>query len=402
VNRKTIADIDASRLDGKTVLVRTDYNVPLGPDGVADDRRVRASLPTIQLLLDAGARVVLLSHLGRPDGTARPELSLAPVARRLEELLGRHVEFVPTPNGPEAAAAVKALPKGGIALLENTRFDPREKANDRQLAEFWASLGDLFVNDAFGVAHRAHASTSGLAEAMVRHGGEAVAGLLMAKELRFLEEALRDPARPFTGILGGAKISGKIGVISALLARVDRLLIGGAMANTFFRAMGLDTGASLVEEDSVSIATELLDGDGDRLVLPVDCIVARSLEEGAATRAVSREAVGDGDQIVDIGPETRALFDAEIARSRSVLWNGPMGIFEIDAFSEGTIEIAHAVADACDAGALVVIGGGDSGAAAERAGVVDRVTHVSTGGGASIKLLAGDPLPGIDSLTPRG
>jgi len=399
VNKKTIADIDRSWLDGRTVVVRADYNVPLGPDGVADDRRIRASLPTVELLLDAGARVVLLSHLGRPDGERDPELSLAPVAHRLEQLLGRSVEFVPSPNGPEAEEAVRSLPAGGVVLLENTRFDPREKANDRELAEFWASLGDLFVNDAFGVAHRAHASTSGLAEAMIRRGGEAVAGLLMAKELRFLEVALRDPERPFTGILGGAKISGKIGVISALLARVDRLLIGGAMANTFFRALGLDTGGSLVEEDSVDLAGQLLDEGGDRLVLPVDCIVAKSVEDGVPTRSVARDEVGGEDKIVDIGPDTRELFDSVIGSSRSILWNGPMGVFEIDAFAEGTIDIAHAVAKACDGGALVVIGGGDSGAAAERAGVVDRVTHVSTGGGASIKLLAGDPLPGIDSLT---
>jgi phosphoglycerate kinase len=402
VKKKTIADIDPSWLDGKTVVVRADYNVPLDSGGVADDRRIRASLPTVKLLLDAGARVVLLSHLGRPDGKPDPELSLAPVACRLEELLGRHVDFVPTPNGPEAEAAVERLPKGGVALLENTRFDPGEKANDPHLAEMWAGLGDLFVNDAFGVAHRAHASTSGLAEAMIRSGGEAVAGLLMATELRFLEQALRDPARPFTGILGGAKISGKIGVISALLGRVDRLLIGGAMANTFFRALDLDIGASLVEEDSVSVAKKLLDEGGDRLVLPVDCIVAKSIESGAPTRVVPRTGVTDGDKIVDIGPETRRVFDSEIGRSRSILWNGPMGVFEIDAFAEGTIDIAHAVAKACDGGALVVIGGGDSGAAAERADVVDRVTHVSTGGGASIKLLAGDPLPGIDSLTARG
>jgi phosphoglycerate kinase len=382
--------------------VRADYNVPLGPEGVADDRRIRASIPTITLLLEAGARVVLLSHLGRPEGRPDPALSLAPVARRLEQLLGRPVEFVPEPNGSVAAAAVRELPGGGVALLENTRFIPGEKANDPELAAAWAGLGDLFVNDAFGVAHRAHASTSGLAEAMRRSGGDAVAGLLMARELRFLEEALRDPARPFTGILGGAKISGKIGVISALLARVDRLLIGGAMANTFFRALGLGTGASLVEEDSIGLATKLLAEGGDRLVLPVDCIVTEAIEKGAPTRAVSRTDVTEGDRIVDIGPETRALFDAEIGRSRSILWNGPMGIFEIDGFAEGTIDIAHAVANACDNGALVVIGGGDSGAAAERAGVIDRVTHVSTGGGASIRLLAGDPLPGLDSLTPGG
>jgi phosphoglycerate kinase len=378
--------------------VRVDFNVPLGANGVLDDRRIRETIPTIELLSRAGARVVLLSHLGRPDGEPKIEYSLAPVAERLGDLLARDVRFAPAPNGDGAAEAVEELEAGGVALLENTRYLPGEEGNDPELAAFWAGLGDIFVNDAFGVAHRAHASTSGLAQAMKGRGGEAVAGLLMARELRYLQDALRDPERPFTGILGGAKISGKIGVISALLGRVDRLLIGGAMANTFFLAQGFDTGASLVEEDAVGLATELMEEGGERLVLPVDCIVADAVEEGAATRAVPTSGVSGADKIVDIGPETRALFSAEIARSRSILWNGPMGVFEIDAFAEGTIAIARAVADACDRGALGVIGGGDSGAAVERAGVADRVSHVSTGGGASIKLLAGSELPGLDSL----
>jgi phosphoglycerate kinase len=311
------------------------------------------------------------------------------------------VRFSPTPNGAAAAETIAQLGPGDVALLENTRFLPGDEGNDPELGAFWAGLGDLFVNDAFGVAHRAHASTSGIAEAMARRGGEAVAGLLMARELKFLKEALEAPERPFTAILGGAKISGKIGVISALLARVDRLLIGGAMANTFFRAMGLATGGSLVEEDSVALAKQLLAESGDRLMLPLDCIVAKEIAEGAPIRAVSRTAVGQDDKIVDIGPESRALFEKEIAGSRSIVWNGPMGLFEIDPFAEGTIAVARAIADACDRGALGVIGGGDSGAAVERAGVADRVTHVSTGGGASIKLLARARLPGVDSLTNR-
>jgi phosphoglycerate kinase len=380
-------------------VVRVDFNVPLGPDGVTDDRRIRETIPTIELLASAGARVVLLSHLGRPNGKANVEYSLAPVAERLSTLLTRAVSFAPSPNGSAAADAVAKLGAGRVALLENTRYLAGEEGNDPELAAFWAGLGEIFVNDAFGVAHRAHASTSGLAEAMRRQGGEAVAGLLMARELRYLQDALRDPARPFTGILGGAKISGKIGVISALLGRVDRLLIGGAMANTFFRAQGLDTGASLVEEDAIGLATELLEEGGERLLLPIDCIVADAVEEGAATRAVPTSGVSGDDKIVDIGPETRTLFREEIARSRSILWNGPMGVFEIDAFADGTMAIAHAVADACDGGALGVIGGGDSGAAVQRAGVADRVSHVSTGGGASIELLAGARLPGLDSLT---
>jgi phosphoglycerate kinase len=399
--KKTISEVDPTWLAGKTVVVRADFNVPLDGRHVTDERRIRESLPTIELLTSAGARVVLLSHLGRPEGEAKAEFSLAPVAEKLSALLGKPVVFVPTPSGAEVAAAVRGLPARGVALLENTRFDGRDEANEPELARFWAGLGDLFVNDAFGVAHRAHASTSGLAEAMAARGGESVAGLLMATELRFLEEALRAPERPFIAILGGAKISSKIGVISALLTRVDRLLIGGAMANTFFRAMGLHTGSSLVEEDSIELAEKLLHEGRDRLVLPIDCIVAHELADGAPTRTVMRDQVADDDKIVDIGPKTRALFADEIGRARSIVWNGPMGVFEIEGFAEGTIAIAHAVAAACDRGALGVIGGGDSGAAAERAGVVDRVTHVSTGGGASIKLLAGGRLPGRDSLTDR-
>jgi 3-phosphoglycerate kinase len=330
-----------------------------------------------------------------------PAFSLAPVARRLEECLGRPVTFVPSPSGDDVAAAVSKLDDGGVALLENTRFLPGETQNDPDLARSWAALGDLFVNDAFGAAHRAHASTTGLAKAMIDKGGEAVAGLLMARELRFLEEVLRMPERPFVAIIGGAKISSKIGVVSELLPRVDRLLIGGAMANTFFRALGLDTGASLVEEDSVALARELLEEGGERLVLPVDCIVASEMSQEAATRVVMRDEVSGDDQILDIGPKTRERFADMISRARSIVWNGPMGVFEIDAFAEGTLAIAHAVADACDGGALGVLGGGDSAAAAQRAGVVDRLTHVSTGGGAALELLSGDILPGVDALSSR-
>jgi len=396
--KKTISQIDPFWLSGRTAVVRADFNVPLDGGRVSDGHRLRASLPTLELLTDAGAKIVLLSHLGRPEGMD-PALSLAPVAERLAELLRRPVRFVGAQDAASVAAAVADLPPGGVALLENTRFLAGDSANDPQLAASWAALGDIFVNDAFGVAHRAHASTSGLAGAMIASGGEAVAGLLMAKELLFLEEALRDPKRPFTGILGGSKISGKIGVISALLGRVDRLLVGGAMANTFFLAMGLDTGSSMVEEDSIELATSLMEQGGDRLVLPVDCVVTHELKEGAEARTVPRTSVSHDDMIVDIGPETRALFAGVIGGSWSVLWNGPMGVFEIDPFGEGTIEIAKAVAAACDRGALGVVGGGDSGAAIDRAGVADRVTHVSTGGGASIKLLAGAQLPGLDSLT---
>ena len=397
--KRSLTDIDAATLRGRTVIVRADLNVPLESGVIADDKRIRASLPTLTILLDAGARVVLLSHLGRPKGEPVPEFSLAPVARRLDELLDFPVRFVPHVRGEEVARAVGALGDGEVALLENTRFVAGETKNDAALAESWASLGDLFVNDAFGSAHRAHASTTGLAEAMKAKGRQAVSGLLMARELRFLEEVLRAPERPFLAIIGGAKVSTKIGVLSTLLPRVDRLLIGGAMANTFFRALGLETGASLVEEESLDVARSLIEEGGERLVLPVDCIVADEVAEGAVTRVVQRTDVQRGDRIADIGPETRARFTKMIEGARSIVWNGPMGVFEIDAFSEGTVSIARAIAKACEKGALGILGGGDSAAAAERAGVTHRLTHVSTGGGASLELLAGASLPGVDALS---
>jgi len=396
---KILSDLDASALSGRTVLVRADLNVPLEAGRISDDRRIRATLPTLQLLVDAGARVVVLSHLGRPKGEAKPEFSLAPVASRLSELLSRPVRFVPEPRGPSVVEAVEGLADGEVALLENTRFVPGETANDPELASEWASLGDLFVNDAFGTAHRAHASTAGLAEAVRARGGEAVAGLLLARELRFLGDALRQPERPFVAILGGAKISGKIDVIEALLPRVDRLLIGGAMANTFFRALGLDTGASLVEEDRVELARGTLERAGDKLVLPGDCVVAKDIAAGASTRNVARDQVAPDDRIGDVGTATVADYEREIAGAKTLVWNGPMGVFEVEEFAAGTLAIAEAVAKACDGGAVGVLGGGDSAAAAERAGVADRLTHVSTGGGASLEFLAGHVLPGVAALT---
>jgi len=400
--KKNLSDLDLGRLRGTTVVVRADLNVPIESGVITDDQRIRASLGTLRTLGDAGARIVLLSHLGRPEGKADVRYSLAPVARCLSQRLERPVSFIPFSDGAAAAEPVSQLPDGVIAMLENTRFLPGETANDEALATSWAQLGDLFVNDAFGTAHRAHASTAGLACAMIARGNEAIAGLLMARELRFLGEVLRKPDRPFIAIIGGAKIAGKIGVISALLPMVDRLLIGGAMANTFFRALGLDTGASLVEEESIGVARQLLEEGGERLVLPVDCVVASELTDDAESRVVARTAVSGADKILDIGPASRERFADMIQRARSIVWNGPMGVFEIDAFAQGTMAIAHAVAAACDGGALGVLGGGDSAAAAERAGVVDRLTHVSTGGGASLAFLAGVPLPGVDSLTNRG
>jgi len=402
MSKKIISDLDPAALSGRTVLVRADLNVPLDGTSISDDRRIRASLPTLELLTKAGARVVLLSHLGRPKGAPDPKYSLAPVAERLGELLGRPVRFVGESAGESVTRVVTALQNGEVALLENTRFLAGDTKNDPGLAAEWAALGDLFVNDAFGAAHRAHASTSGLAEAVKAKGGEAVSGLLMARELRFLGGTLDDPERPFVAILGGAKISGKIDVIEALLPRVDRLLIGGAMANTFFKALGLEVGDSLVEDDRLDLARSTLESAGDRLVLPMDCVVANEIAEGAETRVVERAAVGAGDRIADVGPATRAAYEKEIAGARTIVWNGPMGVFEIDAFAEGTVEIARAVAAACDAGATAVLGGGDSASAVERAGVANRITHVSTGGGASLEFLAGAVLPGVAALDEGG
>jgi len=383
------------------VLVRSDLNVPMESGAIADDQRIQASLPTLQLLRDAGARIVVLSHLGRPKGVPNPEFSLAVVSERLSELLKTPVHFVSDPIGEGGESIVDELRAGEVALLENTRFFPGDTANEAELATRWAGLGDLFVNDAFGAAHRAHASTAGLASKVRAKGGIAVAGLLMAKELRFLGEALRNPERPFVAILGGAKISGKIDVVSALLPEVDHLLIGGAMANTFFRALGHDTGGSLVEPDRIDMARELIERAGEKLVLPVDAVVTDRIEEGAATRVVTLDAVEDGDIIIDVGPETVALFTGLIGSAQTVVWNGPMGVFEIPAFARGTIQVAKALADVCDRGAIGIIGGGDSAAAAEEAGVAHRLTHVSTGGGASLELLAGRVLPGVESLNDK-
>ena len=391
-DKKRLEDFDHRELSGRTVLVRADLNAPMQDGEIADDHRLVASLPTLSFLREAGARVILLSHLGRPDASPSSMYSLEPVAERLGELLSSNVEFVADPGQPLSS---------DLVMLENTRFLSGELDNASDLAESWAELGDLFVNDAFGAAHRAHASTAGLASAMRAKGREAVAGLLMARELHFLGRAMTKPSHPFVGILGGAKISGKIDVIASLLERVDRLLIGGAMANTFFQAMGLTTGASLVEEDRIPVARELLQKSGDKLLFPVDCIVAKELREGAPHRAVPSTAVGHDDMVLDIGPETASAFREVIDSARTILWNGPMGVFETPPFGVGTIDVAHSVADVCDRGALVVVGGGDSAMAADLAGVTSRLTHVSSGGGASLAFLAGKTLPGVDSLSDK-
>ncbi|MBT8336790.1 MAG: phosphoglycerate kinase [Gemmatimonadetes bacterium] len=397
-----LSDVAVESLAGRRVLVRADLNVPLDDAlNVTDETRIRASLPTLRRLRSAGARVVLLSHLGRPKGSPDPAFSLAPVAARLDALLGGGVHFVPDLVGQRAREAVAGLAAGEVVLLENTRFDPRETANDPELAAALAEMGDDFVLDAFGTAHRAHASTEGVARAVAASGGHAWAGLLLERELTFLGDALESPDRPFVAILGGAKISGKIDVVEALLPRVDRLLVGGAMANTFFLALGLEVGESLVEPDRVEMARELLDRAGERLLLPVDVRVASEISADAEVRVVARSGVAPGDRIADIGPATEVLFANEVREARTVVWNGPMGVFELAPFREGTVALAHAVASAADGGAVTVLGGGDSAAAAEAAGVADRLTHISTGGGASLQLLAGAPLPGIAALTDR-
>lgn len=399
MQKLSLAQLPGEALRGKRVLLRVDYNVPLDERRqVADDTRIRATLPTLRLLADAGARTVILSHLGRPEGKRVPELSLRPAARRLAELLDRKVDFIGETVGEVAETAARQMGEGDVLVLENTRFLPGEEQNDAALAEGLARLGDVYVNDAFGAAHRAHASTAGVADVVRRRGGHAVAGLLMERELRYLGSALREPERPYVAILGGAKVSGKVDVIGALLPAVDRLLVGGAMANTFFRAMGLETGRSLVEEDRVEMARSLLQEAGDRLLLPTDVRVAAEVRDGVPAETAARDAIPPGGAAVDIGPATEQRFAREIEDARTVLWNGPVGVFEIPAFAGGTRAVAAALAAAAARGATVVVGGGDSAAAVAEMGLAERMSHVSTGGGASLEFLEGRELPGVAAL----
>jgi phosphoglycerate kinase len=397
-NRMTIADLPDEKVRDRRALMRVDFNVPLADDGsVGDDTRIRAALPTIQALRDRGAIVVLLSHFGRPKGRVVPEFSLQPVAKRLQELLGSEVTFVESTDSDEAVKATNHAKAGDVILLENTRFLPGEEANDEVLARQLALLGDFYVNDAFGAAHRAHASTEGVA----RQLKPAVAGLLMQKELEYLGNALASPRRPFVAVIGGAKISGKIDVISALLPRVDRMLIGGAMACTFFRAMGLETGRSLVEEDRLDMARELLEKAGDKLVLPVDARVAPAMDAGDSARDVSRDSIPPDEAMFDIGAESARQFAGILREAGTVVWNGPMGVFEKPPFDFGTREVASAMAAATREGATTIVGGGDSAAAVAEAGLEDQVSHVSTGGGASLEFLEGRTLPGVAALDAR-
>lgn len=388
--KKTIRDIEVA---GKRVLVRVDFNVPLAEGRVTDDTRIRAALPTINYLLERGAKVILMSHLGRPKGKVVDELRLNPVADRLAELLGKPVRKLDDCIGPEVEAQVAQMQPGEVILLENVRFHPEDEANDPGFAQRLASLGDIFVNDAFGAAHRAHASTVGVAKHL-----PSVAGFLMEKELTFLGQALTAPAHPFVAILGGAKISDKIGVIENLLTKVDALLIGGGMANTFLKAQGYEIGQSLVEDESLDVAREMLERAGEKLALPVDVVIADRFDAAAKSNVVPVDQVPKDWRILDIGPKTVELFRRKLAGAKTVVWNGPMGVFEFPRFAAGTEAIARILAES---GATTIIGGGDSVAAVEQAGLADRMTHISTGGGASLEFLEGKELPGVAALLER-
>jgi phosphoglycerate kinase len=387
LKKKTIRDIEVA---GKKVLVRVDFNVPIKDGKVTDDTRIQAALPSINYLLDQGAAVILCSHLGRPKGGYDPAFSLKPVAEYLDGLIDAPVAFAESCVGEKAEEAAATLKPGQVLVLENTRFQAGEKANDPQMAKALASLADVYVNDAFGSAHRAHASTEGVAQFL-----PAVAGFLMEKEIQYLDAAIATPERPFVAILGGAKISDKINVIRNLLDKADQVLIGGGMANTFFKAEGYPIGDSLVEDEALDTAQELLKAGGDHLRLPVDVVIADRFDPEANKKVIGMGPVPDGWRILDVGPETIAGFTNALSGAKTVVWNGPMGVFEFPRFAEGTFSLAKAVA-AC--GATAIIGGGDSVAAVKKAGLADQVAHISTGGGASLEMLEGKVLPGLAAL----
>ncbi|MCB0044228.1 MAG: phosphoglycerate kinase [Caldilineaceae bacterium] len=391
MNKKTVKDID---WQGKTALVRVDFNVPLDNGRITDDARIQAALPTIQYLLDNGAAVVLMSHLGRPKGEPDPVFSLKVTADHLATLIDAPVTFCPTTTGPAAEAAVAELEPGQVLVLENTRFDAREKKNDPAMAAELAKLGDVYVNDAFGSAHRAHASTAGVADYL-----PAVAGFLMQKELDYLGGALENPQMPFIAILGGAKVSDKIAVIEALLTKVDTILIGGGMANTFLVSQGYDMGNSLVETDAIGTAAELMEKGAEIIRLPVDLRVANQFAADAENKVVSIEDVPAEWMALDIGPATVAHFANWLSGARTVVWNGPMGVFEFPVFAQGTVAIAEKLGELTDA--VTIIGGGDSAAAVRQAGLDAEMSHVSTGGGASLEFLEGKELPGVAALNDR-
>jgi phosphoglycerate kinase len=387
MNKRSVRDLDVR---DKRVLVRVDFNVPVKDGEVTDDTRIRRALPTIRYLLEEGARPILISHLGRPKGEPDPKYAMDPVAARLQELLGEPVKKLDAAVGPEVEEALEDWDGRGVVLLENSRFYPGETSNDPEFADQLAALADLYVNDAFGAAHRAHATTVGVAERQ-----PAAAGLLMEEEIDYLDKVLKDPERPFVAILGGAKVSDKLGVIESLLGTADSLLIGGAMCFTFFKAQGYEIGNSLVEDDYLEEAKRLMEEAGDRLVLPVDVVVAEAMEEDAESETVPVDGIPAGRMGLDIGPKTVDLFSEHISGASTIFWNGPMGVFEIDAFAKGTEGVARAVAES---GATSVVGGGDSVAAVNKLGLEDRMSHISTGGGASLEYVEGKELPGIAVL----
>jgi phosphoglycerate kinase len=393
-----IASIDDIRLEGRRVLVRVDFNVPLDERGaISDDTRIVESLPTIRRIVESGGRAVLMSHLGRPKGRRDEKYSLRPAADRLSQLLGRSVTLAPDCIGPDVERIVGEMRDGDVVLLENLRFHAGEEANDAAFAEALGRLGDVYVDDAFGTAHRAHASTEGV----TRYVEEKAAGYLLLKELKFLGDAVRNPERPFVAVIGGAKVSGKIDVINALLERCDAIVIGGGMMFTFFRALGMEVGASLVEADRIDVARTIIDEAARRgrtLMLPEDVVVADRFAADAATKVVAVEEIPSGWMGLDIGPRTRERFAATIRDARTVVWNGPMGVFEMAPFAAGTRAVADALVEATRSGATTIVGGGDSAAAIAQFGLEDGVSHVSTGGGASLEFLEGKVLPGVAAL----
>ncbi|KIL46502.1 phosphoglycerate kinase [Jeotgalibacillus alimentarius] len=394
MNKKSMKDVD---LKGKRVFCRVDFNVPMKDGEVTDDTRVRAALPTIKYLTEAGAKVILASHLGRPKGEVVEELRLAPVAAHLSSLIGKDVKTVEEAYGEKAEEAVSSLEEGDILVLENVRFYPGEEKNDAELAKHFANLADVYVNDAFGAAHRAHASTAGIAEHL-----PAVSGLLMEKELDVLGKALSNPERPFTAIIGGAKVKDKIGVIDHLLDKVDNLIIGGGLAYTFVKAQGHEIGKSLLEEDKIDLAKEFMkkaEDKGVKFYMPVDIVVADDFSDDANIKEVPVDEIPSDWEGLDIGPKTRELYRDVILQSKLVIWNGPMGVFELDSFANGTKAVGQALADAQDT--YSVIGGGDSAAAVEKFGMADKMSHISTGGGASLEFMEGKDLPGVVALNDK-
>jgi len=398
VAKKSVASLSAADVQGKRVLVRADFNVPLDDQGnITDDTRIRAALPTIQDLTGKGGKVILTSHFGRPKGKVVDSMRLTPVAKRLSELLGQEVVKCDDCIGDEVAAAINGLADGQVALLENVRFYAGEEANDSEFAKQLAANADLYVNDAFGTAHRAHASTAGVTEYL----SPSVAGYLIEKELEYLQNAIENPQRPLAAIIGGSKVSSKIGVIETLLDKVDKLLIGGGMIFTFYKARGLNVGKSLVEEDKLELAKTLeakAKEKGVDLLLPTDVVVADNFAADANDQTVSIESIPDGWMGLDIGPDSVKVFQDALKQCKSVIWNGPMGVFEFDKFAQGTEAIANTLSELTDQGVITIIGGGDSVAAVEKVGVADKMSHISTGGGASLELLEGKTLPGIAAL----